>query len=615
VHFGALTSEESTCYKVPVGIPAGGKRVRPPIVVRARLQMRRVLRNEHLLLGVMALAVGAVAAYGALVFRVAVDALQSVAFGAALDQVIPTIETTAWWQILLVPALGGLLIGLFLHFFHGGGRAHAIAHVIEASALRGGKMSLKDGLVSAVAHGASLGVGASTGREGPLVHLGATISAWISEKLHLDRSQSRTLIGCGVAAAIGSLFNAPVAGAVFAIELVVGNLSLKAGAPIFIAAVTGTAIGRFYFGSEPSFTVPAHELISLWEFPAFILLGVMCAVVGIAFMKTILAVDAGMAKTPIPKWIQPALGGLLLGALALEVPEILGVGFTTADVALRGGFALDFLLLLIVAKIAAVAVCIGFGFGGGVFSPSLVLGATVGGAFGFVAGGVFPELFSGVPAYALIGTGALAGAVMGAPLSTIFIIFELTGSSELTVAVMIATAVASILTHQFFGKSFFHAQLRGRGLNVSSGHDQAVLQGISVARVMRRNMASISESAPLEQLHSKLRESPLGEVYVVNDEGMLRGLVNYADLNAALMSPDAEGRPQIVGELAHSAGDVLTVSDSLEQAMRLIEGLDRQSVAVVASKDSMLLRGIVNALDVTRAHNDALLSARDEEHA
>ena len=589
--------------------------MRPPIVVRARLRMRRVLRNEHLLLGVMALAVGVVSAYGALVFRIAVEALQTLTFGAALDEVIPSTEALAWWHIMLVPTVGGLLIGLFLHFFHGGGRAHAIAHVIEASALRGGKMSLKDGLVSAVAHGASLGVGASTGREGPLVHLGATMSAWMSEKLHLDRSQSRTLIGCGVASAIASLFNAPVAGAVFAIELVVGNLSLKAGAPIFIAAVTGTAIGRFYFGSEPSFTVPDHQLISLWEFPAFILLGVVCAVVAILFMRTILAVDAGMAKTSIPKWLQPAIGGLLLGALALEVPEILGVGFTTADIALRGGFSLDFLLVLIVAKIVAVAVCIGFGFGGGVFSPSLVLGATVGGAFGFVAGGVFPELFSGVPAYALIGTGALAGAVMGAPLSTIFIIFELTGSSELTVAVMIATAVASILTHQFFGRSFFHAQLRRRGLNVSSGHDQAVLQGISVARVMRRNVAAIDENAPLELLHGKLRESPLGEVYVVDEDGMLRGLVNYADLNAALLSPDDEDRPKIVGDMAHSVGDVLTVSDSLEHAMQLLEGLERRSIAVVASRDSMLLRGTVYALDVTRAHNDALLSARDEEHA
>ncbi len=166
-----------------------------------------------------------------------------------------------------------------------------------------------------------------------------------------------------------------------------------------------------------------------------------------------------------------------------------------ADVALRGGFALDFLLILIAAKIVAVAISIGFGFGGGVFSPSLVLGATVRGAF-VSWRGIFPELFSGVPAYALIGTGALAGAVMGAPLSTIFIIFELTGSSELTVAVMIATAVASILTHQFFGKSFFHAQLLRRGLNVSSGHDQAVLEGISVARVMRRNVPAILATTP-----------------------------------------------------------------------------------------------------------------------
>lgn len=589
--------------------------MRPPIVVRARLQLRRVLRNEHLLLGVMALAVGAVAAYGALFFRLGVDAIQEIAFGAPLDVAVPSLETLAWWHIMLVPTVGGLMIGLFLHYFHGGGRAHAIAHVIEASALRGGKMSLKDGLVSAVVHGASLGVGASTGREGPLVHLGATMSSWISGKLHLDRSQSRTLIGCGVAAAIGSLFNAPVAGAVFAIELVVGNLSLKAGAPIFIAAVTGTAIGRFYFGSEPSFAVPEHQLISLWEFPAFMLLGVVCAIVAIVFMRAILAVDAGMSRTPIPKWLQPAIGGLLLGLLALEVPQVLGVGFTTADVALRGGFALDFLLILIAAKIVAVAISIGFGFGGGVFSPSLVLGATVGGAFGFVAGGIFPELFSGVPAYALIGTGALAGAVMGAPLSTIFIIFELTGSSELTVAVMIATAVASILTHQFYGKSFFHAQLLRRGLNVSSGHDQAVLEGISVARVMRRNVPSIINTAPLDQLHAKLRESPHGEVYVVDGDNMLRGIVNYADMNAALLSPEDENRPSNVGELAHASGDVLTVSDSLEQAMRLLEGTERQSVAVVASRDSMALRGTVNALDVTRAHNDALLSARAEEHA
>jgi len=589
--------------------------VRPPIIVRARLGLRRVLRNEHLLLAAMALAVGAAAAYGALFFRLAIDFVQELAFGLPLDALTPTTEMLAWWHILLVPTAGGLAIGVFLHFAHGGRRAHAIADVIEASALRGGRMSLRDGLVSAVGNAASLGAGASTGREGPLVHLGATLGSWMSARLRLDRSQSRTLLGCGVAAAIGSLFNAPVAGAVFAIELVVGNLSLKAGAPIFIAAVTGTAIGRFYFGSEPSFTVPSHELISLWEFPAFILLGVACAVVAIAFMRGIFLMDGLVARTPIPRWLQPTVGGLLLGLIALQVPEVLGVGFLTADAALHAELALEMLLVLIVAKIIAVAISIGFGFGGGVFSPALILGALVGAAYGLVAGSVFPEQFSGVPAYALIGTGALAGAVMGAPLSTIFIIFELTGSSEMTVAVMIATAAASVLTHQFYGRSFFHAQLQRRGLNVSSGHDQALLQGMSVGRVMHTNMVSVDTGMALDALHGKLRESPNGEVYVVDERGALLGIINYMDLNNAILARGNEDAPTTAGDIAHEMGKVLTVSDSLEDAQRLLSGSDHENVAVVSNRDELILRGTLTTLDVSRAHNDALLNERAEEHA
>lgn len=586
-----------------------------PLVVRARLSFRRVLRNEHLLLAGMALAVGAASAYGALLFRLAVDFVQASTFGFPLDEMMPSTDVLAWWHIMLVPVLGGLVIGLFLHFFHGGQRAHAIANVIEASALRGGKMSLKDGLVSATAHAASLGVGSAGGREGPLVHLGATLGAWMSDRLHLTRSQSRTLLGCGVAAAIGSLFNAPVAGAVFAIELVVGNLSLKAGAPIFIAAVTGTGIGRFYFGSEPSFTVPAHELISLWEFPAFILLGVVCAIVAIGFMRTILLVDGWVDRTPVPYWLRPAIGGIFLGLIALQVPEVLGVSFLTTDAALHGSIALELLLVLIIAKIAAVAIGYGFGFGGGVFSPSLFLGATVGGAFGFVAGSVFPDQFSGVPAYALIGTGALAGAVMGAPLSTIFIIFELTGSSEMTVAVMIASAAASVLTHQFYGRSFFYVQMRQRGLNVSSGHDQALLEGMSVGRVMRTNLVSVETDASLDALQGKLRESQNGEVYVIDEGGALLGIVDYADLNNGILARDGENPPETAGDIAHQMGKVLTVSDSLERAQSLLQGSDHENVAVVSNRENMVLRGTLTALDVSRAHNDALLSVREEEHA
>ena len=232
-----------------------------------------------------------------------------------------------------------------------------------------------------------------------------------------------------------------------------------------------------------------------------------------------------------------------------------------------------------------------------------------------VAGSVFPDQFSGVPAYALIGTGALAGAVMGAPLSTIFIIFELTGSSEMTIAVIIATAAASVLTHQFYGRSFFHVQLKRRGLNVSGGHDQALLQGVSVGRVMHTNMVSVDTGMMLDALHGKLRESPNGEIYVVDDRGALLGIINYADLNNAILARGNEDAPECAGDIAHEMGKVLTVSDSLENAQRLLSGPDHENVAVVSNRDDLILRGTLTALDVSRAHNDALLNVREEEHA
>lgn len=584
-------------------------------IVRLRVRARRIVRNEHVTLGVLAFVVGAAAAYGALLFRLAVGFIQEGAFGFSFDRLMPTTDRLLWWHVLLVPTLGGLVVGLILHRFHNGGRAHSIAQVIEASALRGGRISARDGAVSTVVHAVSLGVGGAAGREGPIVHLGATIGAWISARLRLPRGHVRTLLACGAAAGIGSLFNAPVAGAVFAIEVIVGNLSLRAAAPIFVAAVTGTAIGRYYFGDEPSFKVPPHELISLWEFPAFLLLGVVCAVVAIAFMRSIFLVDGLVARSRIPVWLRPMLGGLVIGLIGLEVPEVLGVGYLPTDAALHGEFVLTTLVVLLVAKIAAVAVTLGSGFGGGVFSPALFLGAMVGGAYGIVAGDVFPELFSGVPAYALIGTGALAGAVMGAPLSTIFIIFELTGSSEMTVAVMIATAVASVLTTQFFGRSFFHVQLSRRGVEVSGGHDQAVLQGLTVGRIMRRNVPTLLANAPIETVHGKLHETVEGEAYVVDDGGVLLGLVTYADVNTTLLEHyDDEDRPSTAGEIAQDVTEVLLPGQPIEEAQRAIERSGHAALPVVATLEGMQLRGVVTALDIARAHNDALLNARAEEH-
>jgi CIC family chloride channel protein len=587
--------------------------VRPNAAVRLRLQYRRIVRNEHLNLGVLAFAVGVAAAYGALIFRFGVGKIQEVSFGFSLEEFLLQAGNLPWWQVVAVPTVGGLMVGIILAL-HGQGRPHSISHVIEASDLKGGRMSLKDGFVSTVVHIMSLGFGASTGREGPVVHLGATLGAWLSERLKLDRSQSRTLLACGVAAATGSLFNAPVAGAVFAIELIVGNLSLRAGAPIFIAAVTGTAIGRFYFGDSPAFSVPEQELISLWEFPAFALLGVVSAIVAIFYMKTIFAVEHAVEKIDIPIWLQPVCGGLLIGAIGVFLPQILGVGYLATNAALHGEFGLQLLLLLVVAKIAAVAISIGFGFGGGVFSPSLFLGAMVGGAFGIVAGDIFPAQFSGVAAYALIGTGALAGAVVGAPLTAIFIIFELTGSSSLTVAVMISTAIASVVTHQLYARSYFHQQLAGWGVDLAAGHHRALLRNLLVASVMRRQFVAAEAADDVQTVHERLRDSPAGEVYVLDDRGAVSAVINYADVENALINRD-ENAPLNAAAIARPLVDVLVPADNLEVAQEKLAATRHTTLPVVDDRESMVLCGVIGEIDVSRAYNRALLKARAEEHA
>ena len=261
--------------------------------------------------------------------------------------------------------------------------------------------------LDALASALSIGVGASVGREGPVVHLGASLGSWVAKRLHLGRVLARTLLGCGVAAAVAASFNAPIAGSFFALEVVVGHYALSAFAPIVIASVTGTLISRARYGDYPAFILPDDWIIaSFWEFPGFALLGLVSAAAAIVFMWSIMFTEDTVERLPLPKWSRPAFAGLLVGLIALAFPEVLGVGYEATDKALSDLYPLWFLVALIVAKTAATAISLGGGFAGGVFSPSLYVGAMVGGAYGIIATQAFPELSSGHGAYTIIGMGA-----------------------------------------------------------------------------------------------------------------------------------------------------------------------------------------------------------------
>lgn len=580
---------------------------------RPLMGLKRLVRNDQLLTSVAALVVGFAAAAGAVAFREAIGALQWLFFGFGHELVASGARETGWWRVMLAPVAGGLLVGAITRWFMPGGRPQGVGHVIEASALRAGRMSVRQAAGAAAISAVSIGSGASVGREGPAVHLGAGLASFIGRPLHLTRSQSRTLLGCGVASAVAASFNAPIAGVFFALEVVIGHYALSAFAPIVIASVTGTIVSRMWFGDFPAFRIGQTEIVSFLQFPAFALLGIACAVAAIAMMRLTAMVERESSRLPGPRWLHPAAAGLVVGAVALWYPEILGVGYEATDLALKELYGFSMLVTLAVLKIVLTALCLGAGFGGGVFSPSLFIGAMVGGAFGIVAAQPFPDLASGQGAYTMIGMGAVAGAVLGAPISTILMIFELTNDYRLTIAVMVAVVVASLITRIWHSPSFFADQLQRRGLDLQGGHDMAALRSLKVHDLMRQDHVAVRETATLDGLRDRLRQAPLNELFVVDAEDRLVGTITLADLGEAAFD-QSHDRELRAADLARRSPPVLATSDDLQEAIRRFAEVDEGLLAVVADRAGMRLAGCLHERDVMRAYNTALVNLRAEEH-
>jgi CIC family chloride channel protein len=485
----------------------------------------RLLRNEQFVLYVLAVVAGAVASLGAIAFRWLIGVVQGLGFGDSGDNLATPASALPWWQLLAVPAAGGLLVGLFIYFVMPGRRPQGVADVVEAAAFKGGQMSLRQGVFAALASGVSLGAGASVGREGPVVHLGASIGAWVANRLRLSRSRTLTLLGCGVAAAVAASFNAPIAGVFFAHEVVLGHYAASAFAPIVIASVIGTAISRLHYGDFPAFIVPHFGAMHDWEFGLFALIGVASAGAALLFLHATKWMQRAAALVPGPAWLRPAVGGLLVGAIAIGSPHVLGVGYEAADQALKSQLPLAVLATVLGAKLLATAISHGFGFSGGVFSPALVVGAMLGGTVGALAGEIWPGSTAQVGDYAMVGMGGVAAAVLGAPISTTLIMFELTNDYRMTIAVMVAAAVASVIVRQTPYASFFTWQLERLGVRMTGGRERGLLRAERVEKLMVRDYAATGPDVAGAELIHRLAKAPGGMLFVVDGERRLLGAI------------------------------------------------------------------------------------------
>lgn len=439
----------------------------------------------------LALFVGIGGGLSAVTFRFGLEKLQAWLYGAPHVNVLHSYaDQVAWYWIVGLPVAGGMVVGIIMHLFTKDGRVRSVADVIEGAALKDGRIEHKEGWASAIASLVTLSSGGSSGREGPVVHLAAVIASWISNKAIVDGVTGRDLMGCAAAAAVSASFNAPIAGALFAMEVVMRHFAIRSFAPIVIASVAGTVINRLWFGDVTEFTIPQANMLEFYvELPAFAILGLFSGVVATVFMMALYRADdwGSIVQNTlgIPRWIRPMVAGAMLGILAVAFPHIIGVGYETTSAALTGQLVFQDAVVFAVLKAVAVTITIAGRMGGGVFSPSLMLGALTGLSFGYVAVSVFPEVSGGEPLYALAGMGAVAAAVLGSPISTIMIIFEMTGDWQTGLAVMLAVSLSTAVAASVNHKSFFLAQLSRRNIQIAAGPQAYLLHMFQVQKIMR----------------------------------------------------------------------------------------------------------------------------------
>lgn len=586
-------------------------------LIRRRLKLSPA--TELLLLAVV---VGLLGGFGALLFKKLIFALQAL-FWSAPDMSPASLAAVAWYRRLLLPALGGAIVGPLIYFLAREARGHGVPEVMIAVITRNSIIRPVVVVVKTLASAISIASGGSVGREGPIVQIGAAIASTTGQMLRLHPVKLKTLVGCGVSAGIAATFDAPMAGTLFSLELIVADFGLSAFTPILVSAVAATAVTRHFHGDITEFVLPLFTMVSLWEFGLYLILGLLAGLVGFLFSRSIYLADDVFERTKIPQWIRPACGGLMVGIAAIFYPHIMGVGYDAIRVLFDGQLTLSVMLLLVVLKLVGTAITIGSGGSGGVFAPSLFIGAMLGGAFGHVVNLLFPEMTASPGAYALVGMAAVNGASTLAPLSAIIILVELTNEYAILLPLMFTVVMASFVSRKLSAESIYTEKLRRRGINAHHGEDLNILRAIAVKDVLRHDEASISETAPFDALVRVALDTHRNVIFTLDNHSRLTGAISLQDLKGVLSRPDELGHPYHIADFGQPVTPVL-VTQSLDAVVDRFgqTGLDRLPVVDAEGR----LVGSVIMSDIMRQYNQevanrniaielgARITAHDKSH-
>ena len=549
---------------------------------------------------ILAVVVGVLGGLGAVLFKKLIFFLQEF-FWHRPDMSPDSLFSVAWYHRLLMPMLGGLIVGPLIYFFAREAKGHGVPEVMIAVISKNSVIRPIVVIIKSLASALSISTGGSVGREGPIVQIGAAIASTVGQLLRLRETQLKTLVGCGVAAGIAATFNAPVAGAIFALELIVSDFGLTAFTPILVSAVAATAVSRHFQATIVEFSsLPDLHMVSSWEFVFYLMLGLMAGVIGNLFTRSLYKADDLFEKTKLPQWIRPVFGGLIVGIIALKFPHIMGVGYETIRSLFEGQIVFKTMVLLIFLKLFATSITIGSGGSGGIFAPSLFIGAMLGGTFGTVMNMIFPSITASTVSYALVGMAAVNSACTLAPLSAIIILFELTGEYSIILPLMFTVVLATFISRKFSAESIYTEKLRRRGIMAHHGEDLNIVRMIAVKDVLRNDEVTISENAKFEDLVRLALETHRNNVFAIDREGKYKGAIQLFDLKYVLSNPKELSHIHHIVDFINELPPVL-ISQSLDTVVDRFAGTGFDRLPVVDSRN--VLVGSVIMSDIMRRYN------------
>ncbi len=561
--------------------------------------------NEHGIMAILAIFVGLAGGFGAVGFRYLINFFQSLAYGSD-GNLLDLVQSIPWYLRVSIPALGGLIVGPLVYFWAREAKGHGVPEVMEAVALRSGLIRKRLVVIKSLASAICIGTGGSVGREGPIVQIGSAIGSTIGQMLKVSADRMRTLVGCGAAAGIAATFNAPIAGSMFSLEIILGDFGLATFSPIVISSVIATAVSRHFLGDAPAFIVPAYELVSAWEFPLYVTLGLFCALVAVTFTKTLYRMEDIFDGLKFPEYLKAVIGGVILGVISLLFPQILGVGYGAIDLSLGQSYAWWLMLVLVLCKILATSITIGSGGSGGIFAPSLFIGAMAGGFFGTVVHDLFPSVTASPGAYSIVGMGAVVSATTHGPLTALLMLFEMTGDYKIILPLMITCIISNIVGRQFLKESIYTMKLLRRGINLEEGKEVNVLKSIKVSEVMNTEVETVTEALSLEELTEKISKSKYNSFPVVSNGNRLTGILSFFDYSEAIF--DEHLKDLIVAKDIATL-DVVSIStdDNLYNALEKITFKDFSILPVVSTDDPTQLMGVLTRRDIMGAYNKAVI--------